>query len=144
MVDGAGSRPGDRRVRARRVIEPSDYLEQARKAFEEAEALANLGLLNGSVSRAYYAIFYVASGLLASRGGRYSRHTADVGQYGILFGRTAILDRAFHQLLIVAGRRRMIADYGPWTEEPEIDDAIWLIAEGQRFLAAARGYLAGR
>ncbi len=106
------------------MIDSAQYLERAAQAFEEAETLMSPGLLNGSISRSYYGIFYVASGLLASRGGRFSRHTAVIGQFGILFGRTAVLDRAFHQLLIVAGRRRTIADYGPWTEEPSIDDVL--------------------
>ena len=94
-----------------------------------------------AASRAYYGYFYIAEGLLLSKGFRFSRHSQVIAQYGFYFARTNQLNPRFHRLFDRAFTLRQLADYSadPTVMEPQaVRD---LIEGGREFLAAAKEYV---
>jgi uncharacterized protein (UPF0332 family) len=126
------------------VSENASLLDKAERSLLAAEQLFAAGHFDFSASRAYYACFYVAESLLLSRGLEFSRHGQVIAQYGYHFARTAVLDPAFHNLLIQGFSLRQVADYVDSTDLPEAEIVLELIREGHRFLAVARSFLATR
>lgn len=123
------------------MSESTPLLEKAERSLLAAEQLFAAGHLDFAASRAYYACFYIAEGLLLSRGLEFSRHGQVIAQYGYHFARTAILDPAFHNLLIQGFSLRQVADYDDSPDLPEAEVVLELIREGHRFLEAAKGFL---
>jgi uncharacterized protein (UPF0332 family) len=64
-----------------------------------------------------------------------------VGQYGLHFAKTGVLDPRFGRLLDRALTLRQLADYGSKPESPSPGDVRKLIDEGRSFLQAAREHL---
>jgi uncharacterized protein (UPF0332 family) len=89
---------------------------------------------------AYYAMFYTAEALLASRDLTFSSHGAVHGAFGKEFAKTEELDPKFHRWLIDAFRERQEATY---STDPTItaEQAAFLIARAEEFVAVARAYL---
>jgi len=58
------------------------YLQRARDALQQAGANLNLGYYDVATSRAYYAMFYAASALLASQGISRSKHSGVHSAFG--------------------------------------------------------------
>jgi uncharacterized protein (UPF0332 family) len=123
------------------VSESAPLLDKAERSLLAAEQLFAAGHFDFAASRAYYACFYVAEGLLLSQGLEFSRHGQVIAQYGYHFARTAVLDPAFHNLLIQGFSLRQVADYDDSTDLPESEVVLELIREGRRFLEAARRFL---
>ena len=116
------------------------FLKKADRFFLDADLLLQTGSTDSAASRAYYACFYVAQALLLTQGYKFSSHGQVVAQYGLLFSRTEVFDRRFHQLLLRAFKVRQIADY---QSEVDIQPGVVeeLIGVGREFLAAASRYL---
>lgn len=113
---------------------------KARRSVEAAKLLRENGNHDFSVSRAYYAMFYVTEALLLSLNQSYSSHSATIGAYGREYAKTGLLDPKFHRWLIVAQSLRATGDYG--TEEeiaPEQSEELCLWAE--EFINTAETYL---
>lgn len=87
-------------------------LEKASRAIRAAETLSREGESDFAVGRAYYAMFYTASALLAARGRRFRKHSGVHAAFGAEFAKTAELDPKFHRWLIDAFDRRIAGDYG--------------------------------
>jgi uncharacterized protein (UPF0332 family) len=117
-------------------------LDDAARSIEAAELLLQRGFADFATSRAYYAMFYAAQALLASRGLSFSKHGAVVAKFGEFFAKTGALPSALHRYLIDAFGDRQSADYEHRRETPAYP-AETHIAHAREFLAAARGYLDG-
>ncbi len=76
--------------------------ERARNSVAAAQNLLRDGFPDYAASRVYYAMFYVAEALLASRGESYSSHSAVIAAFGREFAKTSRLDPKFHRWLISA------------------------------------------
>lgn len=117
-------------------------LQKARDSLQAAELLAREGFTDFCVSRAYYAMFYVAEALLLERDLSFSSHSAVIAAFGKEFARSGVLDPKFHRYLIDAQDSRQAGDYGvgpavsaaqaqkilDWTRE--------FIAAAERFLSS--------
>jgi uncharacterized protein (UPF0332 family) len=90
----------------------ADLLEKAKESLAAAELLMSQNYHAFAVSRAYYAMFYVAEACLASIGQSYSSHAATQSAYGREFAKSGNLDPKFHRWLIDAQDLRNIGDYG--------------------------------
>ncbi|MEA3239028.1 MAG: HEPN domain-containing protein [Candidatus Bipolaricaulota bacterium] len=77
-------------------------LDKAERSLSAARLLLNQEHHNFAISRAYYAMFYVAESLLASLGKAYSSHAAGIAAFGREFAKTGKLDSKFHRWLIDA------------------------------------------
>jgi uncharacterized protein len=86
-------------------------VDMAREEIAVAERMIDGGFVRAGVSRAYYALFYVAEALLAREGKRYSKHSAVVSAHGSTFARTGRLAPRFHGYLKRAFEMRNEADY---------------------------------
>jgi uncharacterized protein (UPF0332 family) len=122
------------------VNRPGDLLEKAARSIDAAETLLGVGHLDFAASRAYYACFYIAQALLASRNLEFSSHGQVLAQYGRYFSKTRALDPTYHTLLANAFDLRHIADYqtGALITLEVVSE---MLAGGRRFLTAARNYL---
>ena len=121
--------------------EVDDLLAKSERSFAAAELLLGAGDADFAASRAYYAYFYVAQGLLIHRGIRPSSHAGVVGQYGLYFAKTEVLERRFGRMLDRAFALRQLADYGAAPDAPPPDVVRELIYEGRAFLSAAGEHL---
>ena len=122
---------------------PDEYtqiLKRAGESIEAARVLCERGLFGFSVSRAYYAMFYIAEALLLTKDLAFSKHGAVIAAFGEHFTKTHLFDPRFHQHLIEAFGKRQIGDYA-LQEEIEPDDAKRQIERATGFLQAAREWL---
>jgi uncharacterized protein (UPF0332 family) len=94
-------------------------IAKARESLAAAHVLIKDGYYDFAASRAYYAMFYVASALLADLGQSYSSHASVIAAFGREYAKTAKLDPKFHRWLIDAQDLRNIGDYGVGSEVPK-------------------------
>ncbi len=92
---------------------------KARESLAAAQVLIKDGYYDFAASRAYYAMFYVASALLAVLGLSYSSHAAVISAFGREFAKSGKLDPKFHRWLIDAQDLRNIGDYGVGSQVPK-------------------------
>ena len=115
-------------------------IEQAQETLQEAKILHAAGTLRGSVNRAYYAMFYAALALLATRQVGTSKHSGVLAMFDQEFVKTGLvaknLSRSFH----LAFSRRQVNDYGEMTalDEKTVDK---MLQDATEFLAAAETFL---
>lgn len=100
------------------------------------------GLHEFAVSRAYYAMFYLAEALLLDDGLAFSKHSAVIAAFGQHFVRTGRLPAEIHAHLREAQDQRNIGDYGTG-DAPGAEQAGGQIRRAEQFLDAARRLLAG-
>lgn len=86
-------------------------IEQADRALASAQVLLDDGDPNGSASRAYYAMFYVAEAALLGEGVTASTHAGVLAAFGERFVLTERCPRALGRDLKQAFLRRQRADY---------------------------------
>ena len=120
--------------------ESQKWFQKAEKTIEAAGKMLEIDSLEFSINRAYYAMFYVARGLLADKDLRFRKHGATHGAYGQHFAKTKELDPKFHSWILEAFDQRILSDY---EVEPEVgrEEAQILIERAKEFLQAARVYL---
>ena len=118
----------------------ASLLEKAERSLSAARSLLDEGHHDFAVSRAYYAMFYVAEALLASLGEAYSSHGAVIGAFGRIFAKSGKLDPKFHRWLIDAQDLRNVGDYGVG-RTITAEQVKEVITQAQEFIAAGRAYL---
>ncbi|HLC27084.1 MAG TPA: HEPN domain-containing protein [bacterium] len=115
-------------------------LTKATRAIQSSQTLLNSGDPESAVSRAYYAMFYVAEALLSEKGLRFRKHGGVHGAFGEHFAKTSELDPKYHRWLLEAFNKRITADYGvEAVVTPE--EAGRVIEQAREFLQEARRYL---
>lgn len=117
--------------------EQQGLLEKAARSLQAARLLNEEGLAEFAVSRAYYAMFYIAEAFLEGEGLSFSRHSAVIAAFGQQFARTGRIPTELHRYLIAAEQSRIRADYNI---EPNLTqaDANQLIARAEQFLEFAQ------
>ena len=113
---------------------------KAREDLRTAEDDLKLSHVNAAASRAYYAMFHVAQGLLASENLAFSKHSAVIAEYGRVFAKSARLDPVYHAQLQAAFERRGDADYDE-TVHTTPAEAQEVIGWAHEFIDAASDYL---
>jgi uncharacterized protein (UPF0332 family) len=94
------------------------------------------GDYDSAVSRAYYAMFYVAEALLLSKGLAYSKHSAVIAAFGKEFAKTGELSAVFHAHLREAADARNVSDYQVLSHITE-ETALQHISRAEELLAVA-------
>ena len=118
-------------------------LRKAARRIRSARVLVVEGDYDSAVSRAYYATFYVAEGLLLSKGLAYSKHSAVIAAFGKEFAKEGVLPAELHAHLREASDARNVADYqadSDLTEETtmmHISRAEGFVAVGEEMLRRA-------
>lgn len=116
------------------------YLDRARKDLEAAESNLALGFHAVSVTRAYYAMFYAASALLASKGITHSKHSAVLAAFGEQFAKTGLIEADYAKAFGHAFDARLDSDYDITFAADEAL-AREVLSEALRFVDRAAQYL---
>ncbi len=116
--------------------EQQALLEKSQRSMDAAKNLMERGFHDFAVSRAYYAMFYIAEALLDREGLAFSSHAAVISAFGQYLVRPGKVPAQYHRQLIDAQAQRTRADYDP---QPNLSqqDAEILISQAQDFLTTA-------
>jgi uncharacterized protein (UPF0332 family) len=117
--------------------EQQALLDKAQRSLEASQNLMEQGFYDFAVSRAYYALFYVAEALLDKEGLSFSSHAAVISAFGQYLARPGKVPLDLHRQLIDAQALRARADYDIYPNLSK-QDAQMLIAQADAFLAIAR------
>ncbi len=91
--------------------EQAALLHKAQQSLQAAQLLADQAFYDFAVSRAYYAMFYVAEALLLGETLAFSKHSAVIAAFGEQFAKTGRVPPEFHRYLIQAQDNRNLGDY---------------------------------
>jgi uncharacterized protein (UPF0332 family) len=91
--------------------EVEGLIRKSQRYLKSADLLIKDGDCDSAVSRAYYAMFYLAEALLLSEGLSFSSHKAVIAAFGKHFVKTGKLKEDLHQALIDVFEKRQIGDY---------------------------------
>jgi uncharacterized protein (UPF0332 family) len=91
--------------------EQEDLLGKAEDSIGAAKLMRENGYYDFAVSRAYYAMFYLAEAFLLGAGLAFSKHSAVHAAFGEHFVRTGIVPPALHRALIHGMEVRLTGDY---------------------------------
>lgn len=116
-------------------------LKKAEDSIKGARLLFDNDLFGFAVSRAYYAMFYLVSAVLLTKGLNFSKHTAVVAAFGQHFVKTNIFEHKFHRYLVEAFEQRQIGDYEVLDEITK-ETAQRVINRAMEFMSAVKDYLA--
>ena len=102
-------------------MNPSDTLAQhrlarAHTALREADLLIEQKHFSGALNRVYYAAFYAARALLATRNLDSSRHSGVIALFQEHFVRTGLVSTDVARALPRAFEKRQTSDYGDFSE----------------------------
>jgi uncharacterized protein (UPF0332 family) len=113
---------------------------KAHRTVQSARLLLTDGDYDGAVSRACYAMFYVAEALLLSKGMTFSKHSAVISGFGREFVGSGTIPEEYHRHLMDAREARNTGDYqvvSHLTEEEtaqHITHAEHLLEVGEKLL----------
>lgn len=122
------------------VLQIQPYLERAHQDLEAAANNLKQGFYNVAVSRAYYAMFYAASALLASKGIARSKHSGVHAAFGEYFIKTGLIEAEYAKVLGHAFDSRLDTDYDiMFTTSRTLAKEV--LHDAQRFVERAKTYL---
>lgn len=115
-------------------------LERAREELETVRHNIAHGHLRAAVSRAYYAIFYMASAALFSQSIQRAKHAGVEAAFSQYLVKTGQIEPEFSRLYQQARRQREEADYA---EDLVIDEitAKQILTDAERFVERIEQYL---
>ncbi len=87
------------------------YLDRAHQDVRATQVNLKQGLYGVAVTRAYYAMFYAASALLASKGISRSKHSGVRSAFGEHFVKTGLIESEYAKMLGHAFDSRLDSDY---------------------------------
>lgn len=116
--------------------EQQALLDKAQRSLQAAQGLLNQQFYDFAVSRAYYAMFYVAEALLDAQELSFSSHAGVISAFGQYLARPGVVPIELHRQLIDAQALRTRADYDV---SPNLSqqDAQALITQAENFLTIA-------
>jgi uncharacterized protein (UPF0332 family) len=113
-----------------------ELLLKARQSASAAQVLLDNNYPDYAVSRAYYAMFYVAEAFLEGQGLSFSKHSAVISAFGREFVKLGKVPAEYHQWLIKAQELRNTGDYGG-LNAVTLEQAKEQIFYAQQFLTLA-------
>lgn len=108
-------------------------LKKAKNSLDAARLLVERGFYDFAVSRAYYAMFYVAEAFLLGEGLSFSKHSAVIAAFGQHFVKTGRVPHEFHRYLIEGEDSRNVGDYDIVSELNK-EEALEQIEHADMFL----------
>lgn len=116
------------------------YLNRARQDLHATQINLEQGLYDVAVSRAYYAMFYAATALLASQGISRSKHSGVRAAFGEYFVKTGLIELEYAKMLGYAFDSRLDSDYNVHlAAEQSLAEEVF--HDAQRFVDRAEQYL---
>jgi uncharacterized protein (UPF0332 family) len=118
------------------------YLDRARQDLQAAESNVQQGFHGVAVTRAYYAMFYAASALLASKGMYRSKHSGVLSGFREYFVKTGLIETEYAKMLGHAFDSRLDSDYDvAFTAELALAEEV--LGDAHRFVDRSEEYLHG-
>ena len=108
-------------------------VQKAQDSLRAAKLLATEGMADFAVSRAHYAMFYIAEAFLLQKNLSFSKHSAVISKFGEYFVRTDRIPSKFHRYLIDAEQMRLKGDYDR-TERLTPENANIIIQRTEEFM----------
>ena len=108
-------------------------LDKARRSLARARQLASEGDCDMAVSRAYYAMFYVAKAALMPKGATSSKHRGTIQAFWEQFVKPGRIAATYHDMFNDAFQHRLIGDYS--------SDIVVTREEAERVVAHAEEFL---
>jgi uncharacterized protein (UPF0332 family) len=116
------------------------YLNRARQDLQAAHSNLEQGFHSVAVTRAYYAMFYSASALLASKGISRSKHSGVHSAFGEHFVKAGLIETEYAKMLGHAFDSRLDSDYDiTFSAERALAEAV--LRDAQRFVDRVERYL---
>ena len=116
------------------------FVDKAEKSLQAARHMYRKSFYDFAVSRAYYAMFYVASAALLGRGLRFRRHGALVAAFGQHFAKGPALSSHLQTYLVEAFEQRTRGDYQV-LERVSVEEALRVLDHAEEFVSAVKAYL---
>ncbi len=116
--------------------ETEKLLKKAFRSIRAAERLLKDGDVDFAASRVYYALFYIAEGLLNEKELQFKKHGGVHSAFAEQFIKTKQMDPKFHSWLVDAFDERIQGDY---EVESQVDakEVAAMLVQAQEFLQAA-------
>ena len=115
-------------------------IERAREALDDAGFLLQSGRLTGASNRVYYAMFYAASALLATRDLSASRHSGVIALFNDHFVKTGLFPRDLARHFGRAFEARMDTDYRVFAT-PDADEVRESLEYARAFISRTEDLL---
>lgn len=115
-------------------------LEQAVETLREANLLLAESGWRGAQNRAYYAMFYAVSALLATRRLGSSKHSGVLALFDREFVKPGLLPKELSRSLRLAFNRRQTWDYGE-VAEPDAAEVTATVADAEAFVQSIGEFL---
>jgi uncharacterized protein (UPF0332 family) len=115
-------------------------LQEAKEAREEAEILLHNGKLRGATNRVYYAMFYAALALLASKQLTASKHSGVISLFHKEFVKTGLISPETAKFLDIAFDLRNKIDYREFVV-PDESVVQELLKESEIFIEAVEAII---
>jgi uncharacterized protein (UPF0332 family) len=110
-----------------------DLVNKAQDSLNAAKLLKSNNYFDIAVSRAYYAMFYIAEAYLEGENQQFSSHAAVISSFGKNFAKAGKVPKKFHRFLIDAQALRQTSDYGKFQTISE-QQANQQIANAEEFV----------
>ncbi len=115
-------------------------VRRAEQSLGAAARLLEDSYLAASVSQAYYAMFYMASAVLLTRGMRFKRHATVIASFSNEFVKNHLLPAQLQQYLAAGFEERLRGDYS-LSDEVSREEAAEQLRRAREFVAAVRELL---
>lgn len=109
--------------------------KKSKRSLAVAKELHAKGDYDFAISRAYYALFYIAEALLLMKEKNYSSHSAVLSGFFENYVQSGLVQRKYHSILREAFDLRDKADYG-WDHIPSKDISQRVLHNCEEFLQA--------
>ncbi|MBI4361875.1 MAG: HEPN domain-containing protein [Euryarchaeota archaeon] len=120
--------------------EVRDLLTKSGRSLDAARSLYRRGDYDFAVSRAYYAMFYLAQAVLLTRGVSRSKHSGVIAAFGEYFVKTGVLPKEFHTSLNLAFEKRGVGDY-VYASRISRAEAAAVLKDAREFVKSVEAYL---
>ena len=120
------------------------YIKEAREMLEVAQLNLDNDFYPSSINRAYYAVFYAANALLATKGMTRGKHSGVISAFRQHFIKTGLIDVEFSRIYGRLLEDRNESDYAIVNTiskndaELDLNEARRFVAEVEKWLTQAR------
>lgn len=115
-------------------------IQRAERAIKSAELLLRDGDVDTSVSRSYYAMFYVTEALLLTKELKFSSHRSVISLFGEHFVKTGIFKPEMGKKLSKTFEKRLVGDYS-FAPEVNEGEAKEVLSWAKEFVKEIKDYL---
>lgn len=119
-----------------------DAVERSTQYLSSAEVLLDRGDPASAISRAYYAMFFLARALLKRRNVEPRTHSGMVGQFGLKLVKSGPIEEEFGRAFREAQQLREFAEYAELPNPVSKEDARTTIDSARSFVERMRKELA--